>query len=287
MDLEPVAMLTTGTTTLALGSLAALHYLAGTATIRAASGVALPWRECYLAQLAAAAANRVIPGGAGGAALNTRYLTRRGLPRVRALGTVASMPVVGAAAKILTILLLLAVAATTHGQSTHVDPRRLAPALPGGIGLTVAVAVACVLAVVAATALRKVTTAQARAVLVDLTELRRRPRAVLTMAAASAATTVLLGVALALSTLLVAGPTAGTSALGLVIAYGLGAAAGTAVPLPGGMGTDAALVGTLAAAGVPLAHAGPAVVVFRIVTYWLPAAFGLLALRRLRRTRAL
>lgn len=275
----PVAVLTTGLPAAALAVLAALHYLASTVNLRAASGTALPWRECYLTQLAAAAANRVVPGGAGGAALNTRYLTRRGLPMSRAVGAVVSLPVVGAVAKALTISLLL----LASGRSAHLhlgSAARVPPWLLAGLAVLVLLAVLV-------GAVCQVGTTGVRAVLVDLTDLRRRPRDVLTMATMSATTTILLGGALFLSALLVTGPATRHAALGLVLAYGIGAAAGAAVPLPGGLATDAALVTTVVAAGVPIRHAVPAVVLFRVMTFWLPAAFGVLALRRLRRTRAL
>jgi uncharacterized membrane protein YbhN (UPF0104 family) len=68
----------------------------------------------------------------------------------------------------------------------------------------------------------------------------------------------------------------------------IGAAAGSAVPVPAGLGsTETALVAILIAAHVATGRAVEAVLIFRVVTFWLPAALGVLAMRRLNRRRAL
>jgi uncharacterized membrane protein YbhN (UPF0104 family) len=68
----------------------------------------------------------------------------------------------------------------------------------------------------------------------------------------------------------------------------LGAAAGTSVPIPAGLGTtEAALIGVLVSAHVDVGHAVQVVLVFRLLTFWLPAVIGVLALRRLRRVGAI
>ena len=62
--------------------------------------------------------------------------------------------------------------------------------------------------------------------------------------------------------------------------YLVGSSVGSAVPTPGGVGgVEAALIAVLTGAGVDSASAAAAVVVFRLVTYWLPVPFGYLCLR--------
>ena len=74
----------------------------------------------------------------------------------------------------------------------------------------------------------------------------------------------------------------------LVVAFMAASAAGSAVPVPAGLGsTEAALVGVLVAAHVPAAHAVEVVLVFRLITFWLPAGVGVIATRHLRKVRAL
>jgi undecaprenyl-diphosphatase len=62
--------------------------------------------------------------------------------------------------------------------------------------------------------------------------------------------------------------------------YLVGSSVGSAVPTPGGVGgVEAALIAVLTGAGVDNAVAAAAVVVFRLVTYWLPVLPGYIALR--------
>jgi undecaprenyl-diphosphatase len=80
-------------------------------------------------------------------------------------------------------------------------------------------------------------------------------------------------------------------ALGIGIGYAdlgmlylVGSSIGAAVPSPGGVGgVEAALIAVLTGAGVDDASAAAAVVVFRLVTYWLPVLPGYLCLRYARR----
>jgi len=63
-----------------------------------------------------------------------------------------------------------------------------------------------------------------------------------------------------------------------------GAAVATAAPTPGGIGaTEAALIGGYAAIGVAATPAFTAVLLFRLVTFWLPILPGWLALVTLER----
>jgi undecaprenyl-diphosphatase len=76
------------------------------------------------------------------------------------------------------------------------------------------------------------------------------------------------------------------AALGVV--YLVGAAVASAAPTPGGLGAaEAALIGGLVAVGVDHEKAVPAVLLFRLVTYWLPIVPGWAAFRWLRRAHLL
>lgn len=62
--------------------------------------------------------------------------------------------------------------------------------------------------------------------------------------------------------------------------YLIGSSIGSAVPTPGGVGgVEAALIAVLTGAGVDRASAAAAVVVFRLITYWLPVLPGYICLR--------
>jgi uncharacterized membrane protein YbhN (UPF0104 family) len=118
--------------------------------------------------------------------------------------------------------------------------------------------------------------------------LLRRPSSLVTLIVASGATTLILGFAFIASTAMIAGPRPQASLGALLVGFMIGAAAGSAVPVPGGLGsTEAALVGILIQVQVPASHAVKEVLIFRILTFWLPAVLGLFATRRLHRLRAL
>ncbi|MEA2195184.1 MAG: putative heme transporter [Solirubrobacteraceae bacterium] len=62
---------------------------------------------------------------------------------------------------------------------------------------------------------------------------------------------------------------------------------GNLLPLPGGIGgVDGGMIGALAAFGVPLSLVVPAVLAYRIFTFWLPTIPGAIAYFQLRRTVA-
>jgi glycosyltransferase 2 family protein len=68
------------------------------------------------------------------------------------------------------------------------------------------------------------------------------------------------------------------------VVYLTGSALGSIFPTPGGLGAvEAALTAGLTAAGLPGAAAVSAVLLFRLLTFWLPVPFGWVALSYLER----
>ncbi len=79
----------------------------------------------------------------------------------------------------------------------------------------------------------------------------------------------MLGVAFAVCTMGVAGPTHDFGVL--VVAYLIGAGAAAMLPVPAGLGsTEATLVAALVAAHIRTTDAVQAVLIFRLVTFWAP-----------------
>ncbi|GAA4241741.1 hypothetical protein GCM10022254_71810 [Actinomadura meridiana] len=268
----------------ALVALSVLHFVFSAVALRAVSGHPIPLYRTTLAQCTAAAANRVTPGGLGAVAVNTRYLVCRGLPLPRAVVAVAVLHVAGVPAD----LLLLAAALGLGGGDGRVldalgrhatNAVGLVPPVPlllaGGVLLPAA-------ALWARRAARSAALGRAAE---GLTDLCRRPRDLATTLTASAATTLALALAFALSVYAVPGTRVGpTDVLALVTAYLVGAAAAAAVPSPGGIGsTEAALAAALTALDVPAGPALHAVLLFRAVTFWAPVPVGVLTCRTLRR----
>lgn len=70
----------------------------------------------------------------------------------------------------------------------------------------------------------------------------------------------------------------------LVVAYLIGQLGGL-LPIPGGIGgTERGLLGTFALYHVPLATAATAILAYRALALWIPAALGSVAFVRLRRS---
>lgn len=265
----------------ALAVLSVLHYVLAAVALRGACGRRLPMYETTLTQFTAAAANRVTPSGLGAVAVNTRYLVCHGMPLGKAAVAVASLQVVGAPADLVLLALVLVAAQDSRMLETVAHhAARAADLLPAAPALIAAVLLGPPAALLVRRVLRS---AAARRALVGLTDLCRRPRDLALTLAASAATTFVLGLALALSVLAVPGTATPDAILPLLAAYLVGAAAGSALPAPGGIGsTEAALVVTLTAVGITAGTALHAVLLFRAITFWAPVPIGLLTWRTLR-----
>jgi uncharacterized protein (TIRG00374 family) len=74
----------------------------------------------------------------------------------------------------------------------------------------------------------------------------------------------------------------------VAVVYLTGSAIGSAAPTPGGLGAvEVALSAGLTAAGVAGATALSAVLLFRLLTFWLPVRVGWVAFNRLQHEQAL
>ncbi|MCW2647309.1 MAG: hypothetical protein QOG22_669 [Pseudonocardiales bacterium] len=275
-------------------ALAALHYVATAIAARAAAGIPLPLGETLLVQLAAAAANRLTPAGLGASAVNARYFSRRGLAMPAALGAVIALSVLGAVADliVLSALVLGGLWLGLSGGSQQIQllgarvanlvAPLLSPWLWAGLG------VGAVIALVWRRRKHRGRPRDWRQLWTPVGALLRRPSSLATLLTASGATTLILAFAFVASTAMVPGPRPAASLGALLIAFMVGAAAGSAVPVPAGIGsTETALAAVLIAMHVPAGHAIQEVLIFRVLTFWLPAIVGVLATRRLNRRHAI
>lgn len=271
-----------------LVALAASHYVLAAVALRAVAGRRLPFGDAFLTQLTAAAANRVTPSGLGGSAVNVRFLTCQGIPLETAITAVAAMHLLGGFAD---VPMIAAVSPWAGGDvlarlyDTATDPRVLA------VVAVVAVAALYWLrrrprtecAAGLETAAGKGGTMRGRwaAARTGLIDLIRRPRDLIVMMVASAATTLTMGVAFALSVLAVPGAAEPGQVGALIVAYLVGGTVGGLVPIPAGIGsTEAVLVAALGAIDVSTGPAIQSVLLFRIITHWAPAPIGVLTARR-------
>ena len=229
--------------------------------------------------LASSVVSLVAPAGVGGAAINLRFLNRKGVPTPVGVATVALVQIIQFA---VTVVLLIILAATT-GQSTGLS-------LPSGWVMVAAIVlVAVVTAALVIPGVRSFLWAKAeptyRQVWPRLMWILSNPGRL----ALGVGGTVLLSLSYVLSfaaSLWAFGYTLPFSVL--AITYLASNTVGSVVPAPGGIGpVEIALTAGLATAGVPGGVALSAAIVYRLVTFWIPIPVGWLSLRRLQKAGSL
>jgi glycosyltransferase 2 family protein len=261
-------------------ALSAATYAAATESLTGFTPGRLSFRLTLLAQLASSFVTLVTPAAVGGATLNIRYLQRQKVPAAVAAASVGVAQVV---AFVLHVLLIMVFAAITGSSASGpVQPPRWAWFVLAGLVLVALV----VLAIPAGRRmLRARLSPMLGQVLPRLLEVAQQPRKL----ARGIGGTLLLSLCyiLCLSACVAAfSRSVPIAKIGLV--YLTGSAIGSIIPTPGGLGAvEAALTAGLTAAGIPGAAAASAVLLFRLLTFWLPVPFGWGAMRYLERRQAL
>jgi uncharacterized protein (TIRG00374 family) len=261
---------------LAALALSAVTYAGATLSLSGYVAERLGFLRTTLVQLAGSFVTLVTPAAVGGVALNIRYLQRRKVPPAVAVASVAVSQV---AAFVLHILMLITFAAIAGaGTSKPIRPPTWAYFVVAGLLVLAA-------AVLALPAGRRLVRARLsptfRQVVPRLVETAQHPRRL-----AQA-----LGGALLLSIAYIGCLAASVAAFGgsapfakIAVVYLTGSALGSIIPTPGGLGAvETALTVGLTAAGVPSGVAVSAVLLFRLLTFWLPIPFGWAALHFLQR----
>jgi glycosyltransferase 2 family protein len=259
-------------------AVSAFTYAGAAAALWACADGAVSFRNLTIMQFANTFAATTTPAGVGGLALSTRFLQKGGLGGVRATTAVALQQTV----QVIDHVVLLVIFTTLAGASadlSHFVPSAtilylIAGALLGVVGVFLIVPN---LRRWLGTSLRP----RLKEVLADLVELCREPKRLVIIVLGCAATT--LGAALALwSSVAAFGGT--TSFVTVTVVTMVGGTLASAAPTPGGVGAvEAALIGGLAAFGVPAAIAVPSVLLYRVLTCWLPVCIGWPVMRWLTR----
>jgi glycosyltransferase 2 family protein len=219
-----------------------------------------------LAQLAGSFVTLVTPAAVGGAALNIRYLQRRKIPAAVAAASVGLSQVV---AFVLHLLLLVVFAAITGSQAHSLQP-------PTWVYFVIAGLILIVLTVVAIPAGRRLLRARLAPVLGQvvprLLAVMQQPRK---LAEGIGGALLLTGAYILCLDACIRALGGSVPLASTAVVYLTGAALGSAVPTPGGLGAvEAALSAALTAAGLPGATAVSAVLLFRTITFWLPVPAG-------------
>lgn len=250
-------------------AVSALKYLGAAAALWACADRLVSFRDLTIMQVANTFAATTTPAGVGGLALSTRFLQKGGLGALRATTAVALQQSVQVITHI-TLLIFFSAAVGVSADLSRFVPSAtvlylIAGAALGAVGIFLFVPK---LRRWLATAVRP----RVKEVANDLMALAREPRRLAVIVLGCAATT--LGGALALWASIEAfGGDA--SFVTVTIVTMIGGTLASAAPTPGGVGAvEAALIGGLAAFGVPAAVAVPAVLLYRILTCWLPVFLG-------------
>ena len=249
-----------------LGS--ALTYLGAAIGIAAFIPQRLSIVRGFFVQLATAFVGVAMPPTVGHVAVNARYLHREKVDE----GTIAAAVTVSQLVNIVTTVLLLIVLGVLTGSG--LSKFKIAPGGDVLIGLAViAVAVITVLAVPLTR--RKVTGAvwpHLRQIGPRLLEAVSQPLRLGIAVGANLLLTVAYSVAL-IAALRSVG--AHPAILATAVVFLAGNAVGAATPTPGGIGgVEAVLAAGLTAIGIPAHEAIPAVLLFRMATFWLPIPIG-------------
>ncbi len=262
----------------ALG-LSALTYVAAGLSLSGFVLERLNFIRTMLAQLAGSFVTLVTPAAVGGAALNIRYLQRNKVPPAVAA---ASVGVVQVVAFVLHITLLVVFLAITGARSHSLRPPTWAYFVIAGL----VVAALGVAAVPRGRRLLRARLAPALGqVLPRLLEVLQQPRKLAEGIGGALMLTICYILCLDACVRAFGGAIPLTSA---AVVYLTGSALGSVVPTPGGLGAvEAALSAGLTATGLPAATAVSAVLLFRLLTFWLPVPAGWLAFSYLRRRQAL
>ncbi len=257
---------------------AAVSYLLAASVLRASSPLRLPLGRTVAAQLAAASANRISPGGVGALGVNVRYLERSGSRRPEAMSTVSLGVAVGFAMHLVMIVGLLVVVARR--------PSFRLGALPGwSVGAALIIAVTAGALVLRHWQIHARLLVGIRAAGAHAHSMMQQPSRVIVLIAASGGISISYAVALTACLAAVGGHVAVT---GVLLVYLAGSAVGAIVPAPGGIGAvEAALIAGVGHLGVHPGVAVAGVLSYRMVTYWLPVLPGFICAAFLHRRHAI
>ncbi|MET9374675.1 flippase-like domain-containing protein [Streptomyces sp. NPDC002992] len=240
------------------------------------------WRT-VVAQVAGSFVKIVAPAAVGGVALNTRFLQRSGVRPGLAVASVGASQLFGLGAHILLLLSFGYLTGTEKSQSF--TPSRTVIA---GL-LTVAV---LVLVVTAIPFMRKFVSTRLRSlfagVVPRMLDVVQRPMKLLTGIGGMLLLTGFFVLCLDASIRAFGHDSQGISYASVAVVFLAGNALGSAAPTPGGVGAvETALTLGLVAVGLPIEVATPAVLLYRLLTLWLPVLPGWLCFNWLTKRGAL
>ncbi|WP_326703631.1 lysylphosphatidylglycerol synthase domain-containing protein [Streptomyces cyaneofuscatus] len=258
-----------------------LSYIAAAMSLLGFVPERVPFLKTVQAQVAGSFVKIVAPAAVGGVALNTRFLQRAGVRPGLAVASVGASQLFGLGCHILLLALF------GYLTGTEKTPDSLTPSRTVIAGLlTVAV---LVLVVTAIPFLRKFVVTRVRSlfagVVPRMLDVVQRPQKLVTGIGGMLLLTGLFVLCLDASIRAFSGPdVTQLSYASIAVVFLAGNALGSAAPTPGGMGAvEGALTLGLIAVGLPMEVAAPAVLLYRVMTLWLPVLPGWIAFNQLTR----
>ncbi|MEU2429499.1 lysylphosphatidylglycerol synthase transmembrane domain-containing protein [Streptomyces sp. NPDC007861] len=261
----------------------AISYVAAAMSLLGFVPERVSFLRTVVAQIASSFVKIVAPAAVGGVALNTRFLQRSGVRPGLAVASVGASQLFGLGAH---ILLLLSFGYLTGTEKTSsLTPSRTVIA---GL-LTVAV---LVLVVTAIPFLRKFVATRLRSlfagVVPRMLDVLQRPVKLLTGIGGMLLLSGTFVMCLDASIRAFDNGNQQLSYASIAVVFLAGSALGSAAPTPGGVGAvEGALTLGLIAVGLPAEIAAPAVLLYRLLTLWLPVLPGWVCFNQLTRKGAL
>ncbi|MFD5538198.1 lysylphosphatidylglycerol synthase domain-containing protein [Streptomyces sp. NPDC127079] len=261
----------------------ALSYVAAAMALLGFVPERVPFVRAVAAQVAGSFVKIVAPAAVGGVALNTRFLQRAGVRPGGAVASVGASQLFGLGCH---ILMLLSFGYLTGTEKTpSLSPSRTVIA---GL-LTVAV---LVLVVTSVPFMRKFVVTRVRSlfagVVPRMLDVLQRPQKLVTGIGGMLLLTACFVMCLDASIRAFGDQSTSLSIASVAVVFLAGNALGSAAPTPGGVGAvEATLTVGLIAVGLPKEVAAPAVLLYRLLTLWLPVLPGWLAFNHLTRKGAL
>ncbi|WP_427920104.1 lysylphosphatidylglycerol synthase transmembrane domain-containing protein [Streptomyces sp. cg40] len=261
----------------------ALSYFAAAMALLGFVPERVPFLRTVAAQVAGSFVKIVAPAAVGGVALNTRFLQRAGVRPGLAVASVGASQLFGLGCH---ILMLLSFGYLTGTEKTpSLSPSRTVIA---GL-LTVAV---LVLVVTSVPFLRKFLVTRVRSlfagVIPRMLDVLQRPQKLVTGIGGMLLLTACFVMCLDASIRAFGDQSTSLSLASVAVVFLAGNALGSAAPTPGGVGAvEASLTLGLIAVGLPKEVAAPAVLLYRLLTLWIPVLPGWLFFNHLSRKGSL
>ncbi|WP_075692848.1 lysylphosphatidylglycerol synthase domain-containing protein [Streptomyces acidiscabies] len=261
----------------------ALSYVAAAMSLLGFVPERVPFPRTVAAQVAGSFVKIVAPAAVGGVALNTRFLQRQGVRPGLAVASVGASQLFGLGCHIVMLL--------SFGYLTGIEKTpSLTPSRTVIAGLlTVAV---LVLVVTSVPFLRKFVATRVRSlfagVVPRMLDILQRPQKLVTGIGGMLLLTACFVMCLDASIRAFGNESTSISLASVAVVFLAGNALGSAALTPGGVGAvEATLTVGLIAVGLPKEVAAPAVLLFRLLTLWLPVLPGWIVFNHLSRKGAL